>query len=64
MLTMKCGNRQITKAIGETNQEKKRKRTLEEKETYKFLEILKADHIKQTEMKEKKIQENKKTTLK
>ena len=34
---------------------RKKIRTLEEKETYKYLEILEVDSIKQVEMKEKQL---------
>ena len=51
MLIMKSGKRYMTKGMELPNQEKIR--TLEEKETYKYLEILEADIIKQEEMKEK-----------
>ena len=51
VLIMKSGKRQITEGIELPNQE--RNRTLEEKENYKYLEILEADTIKQAKMKEK-----------
>ena len=41
----------MTKGIEQLNQDKIR--TLEEKETYKYLGILEADDIKQVKMKEK-----------
>ena len=48
---MKSGKRQMTEGTELPNQE--RIRTPREKETYKYLEILKTDIIKQAEMKEK-----------
>ena len=48
---MRRGKRQITKEISLPNQENIRK--LGEKETYKYLEILEADTIKQVDTKEK-----------
>ena len=64
MLVMKSGKRHMTEGIEIPNQEKVR--TLGEKETYKYLEILEADIIKQMEMKEKikkrVSQKNQKTT--
>ena len=51
MLVMKNGKRHMTGGVKLPNQEKLR--TLEEKETYKYLGILEADTIKQVEMKEK-----------
>ena len=49
---MKSGKRHMTEIIKQPNQEKIR--TIGEKETYKYLEILGADTIKQVEMKERK----------
>ena len=60
---MKSGKRHMTDGIELPNQD--RIRTLEEKETYKYLGILEADTIKQVQMKDnpKRIsQENAKTT--
>ena len=51
ILIMKSGKRQIMEEIELTNQEKIR--TFGEKETYKYLVILKVDTIKQAEIKEK-----------
>ena len=51
MQVMKSGKRHLTDEIELLNQDKIR--TLEEKETYKYLGILEADTIKQVEMKEK-----------
>ena len=51
ILIMKSGKQQMTEGIELPNQEKIR--TLGEKETYKYLGILKADAIKYAEMKEK-----------
>ena len=51
MLVMKCGKRRLTDAMKLRHQDKIR--TLEEKETYKYLGILEADTIKQVEMKDK-----------
>ena len=51
MLVRKSGKRHLTYRMELTNQDKIR--TLEEKETYKYLGILEADTIKQVEMKEK-----------
>ena len=51
MLIMKSGKRHITNGMELPNQEKIR--TLEEKETYKYLRILEVNTIKQVEMKEK-----------
>ena len=48
---MKSGKRHMTEGIELLNQEKIR--TFGEKETYKYLEIVEADTIKQVEMKEK-----------
>ena len=48
---MKSGKRHLTDGIELPNQDKIR--TLEEKETYKYLGILEADTIKQVEIKEK-----------
>ena len=52
MLIMKSRKRQMMKGVALPNQEKKIK-MLEEKETYKYLEILEADIINKVEMKEK-----------
>ena len=57
MLIMKSGKRQMTEEIERRNQENIR--TLEEKETYKYLGILEVDTIKHAEIKEKN--EKKKT---
>ena len=51
ILTMKSRKRHMTEGIDQPKQEKIR--TLEEKESYKYLEILEVDTIKQVEMKEK-----------
>ena len=51
MLIRKSGKRQITDWNYLPNQDKNK--TLGEKETYKYLGILKADIIKDSEMKEK-----------
>ena len=51
LLIIKSGKRHITDGMELPNQDKIR--TLGEKETYKYLEILEADTIKQEEMKEK-----------
>ena len=51
MLVMKSGKRHLTDGMELPNQDKIR--TLGEKETYKYLGILKADTIKQVDMKEK-----------
>ena len=51
LLIMKNGKRHLTDGMELPNQEKIR--TLREKETYKYLGILKADTIKQQDMKEK-----------
>ena len=53
MLIMKSGKRHMAERMELVNQEKIR--TLGEKETYKCLGILKADTIKQAEIKEKNI---------
>ena len=55
MVIMKSGKRQMTDGVELPNQEKNR--TLGEKETNKYLEILEADKIKQVEMKEKIMKE-------
>ena len=49
VLIMKSGKRQIIEGIDVPNQE--RIRTLGKKENYKYLGILEAEAIKQTEMK-------------
>ena len=51
MLVMKSGKRHMTDGMELLNQDKIR--ALGEKETYKYLGILKADSIKQVEMKDK-----------
>ena len=51
MLVMISSKRHITDGMELPNQDKIR--TLEEKETYKYLGLLEADTIKQEEMKEK-----------
>ena len=51
MLIMKSGKQHLTGGMELPNQDKIR--TLEEKETYKYLGILKADTTKQVVMKEK-----------
>ena len=51
MLIMKSGKWQITEGM-ELPNKKKKIRTLGEKETYKYLEILEADTMKQVKMKE------------
>ena len=51
MLVMKMGKRNMTDGMEQPNQDKIR--TLRENETYKYLGILKADSIKQVEMKGK-----------
>ena len=51
MLIRRSGKRQIKKGIELSNQE--RIRTLGEKENYKYLGKLKADTIKQVEMRKK-----------
>ena len=51
MLVMKSGKRYFMDGMELPNHDKIR--TLEEKETYKYLEILEADTIKQENMKEK-----------
>ena len=50
MLIIESGKRQMTEGIEQSNQEKKR--TLGEKESYKYLGILEADTIKHAEKKE------------
>ena len=55
MLLMKSDKQHLTDAMELPSQDKIR--TLEEKETYKYLGILKADTIKQVEMKEKILKE-------
>ena len=52
MLLIKSGKQQITEGIELPNQEKIRMQV--EKETYKYLEILEVDTIKQVELKRKK----------
>ena len=49
LLIMKSGKRYTTEGVEQPNQEKIR--TLEEKETYKYLGILEANTIKQVEIK-------------
>ena len=49
MLLKKSGKRHLTNGMELSNQDKIR--TLEEKETYKYLGILEADTIKQVQMK-------------
>ena len=51
MLVMKSGKRHMTDEIELPNQDKIR--TLGENETYKYLDILETDTIKQVEMKDK-----------
>ena len=51
MLVMKSGKQQLTDGMELLNQDKIK--TLAENETYKYLGILKADTIKQVEMKDK-----------
>ena len=51
LLILKSGKRYLTDGIELPNQDKVR--TLAEKETYKYLGILKTDTIKQVEMKNK-----------
>ena len=51
LLVMKSGKRRLTDGMELSNQDKIR--TLGENETYKYLGILKADTIKQVEMKDK-----------
>ena len=51
MLVMKSGKRHLTDGLQLPNQNKIR--TLAENETYKYLGILKADTVKQVEMKDK-----------
>ena len=60
MLVMKSGKRHMTDGIELPNQD--RIRTLEEKESYKYLGILEADTIKQVQMKDMIRKENAKTT--
>ena len=48
---MKSGKRHLTEGMELRNQDKIR--TLREKETYKYFDILEADTIKQVEMREK-----------
>ena len=64
MQVMKSGKRHQANGMELPNQDKIR--TLREKETYKYLDILETNTIKQVEMKEKKIerisQENRKIT--
>ena len=50
MLVMKSGKRHMTDGIELPNQD--RMRTLEKKETYKYLRILEAETIKQVQMKD------------
>ena len=50
MLVMKSDNRHVTGRMERPNQDKSR--TPREKETYKYLDILEADTIKQMEMKD------------
>ena len=61
MLIIKSGKRQMTEGIELSNQKIK---TLGEKETYKYLGILEADTIKQTEIKENIKKEHLKRTRK
>ena len=51
MLIMKSGKRHLTDGMGLPSQDKIR--TLGEKETYKYLDVLEAETIKQVEMKDK-----------
>ena len=51
MLVMKSDKQHLTDGMELPNQDKIR--TLGEKETYKYLDILESDTIKQVEMKEK-----------
>ena len=51
MIVMKSGKRHLTDGMELPNQDKIR--TLAEKETYKYLDILEADTIKQVQMKDK-----------
>ena len=64
MLVMKSDKRHLTNRVELPNQDKIR--TLGEKKTYKYLDTLEADTIKQVEMKDKILknisQENDKTT--
>ena len=53
MLLMKSGKRHLTDGMELPNQDKIR--TFGEKETYKYLGILKADTIKQVEMKKQNL---------
>ena len=62
MLVMKSGKRHLTDGVELPNQDKIR--TLAENETYKYLGILKADTIKQVEMKNKIQKENLRKTRK
>ena len=62
MLIMKSGRRQMTEVIEQPN--KRKIRTLGEKETYKHFGILEADIIKYAEMKEKIKKRNFKRTIK
>ena len=62
MQIVKSGKRQMTEGIELLTLEKIR--TLEEKETYKYLCILEADTIKQAKMKEKNKKENHRRTRK
>ena len=52
MLEIKSNKRHLTDGMEQPNQDKIR--TLDEKETYKYWGVLKADTIKLVEMKEKK----------
>ena len=56
MFIMKSRKRHMTDGMEPPNQEKIR--TLEEKETYKYLGILVTDTIKQVEMKEKNLKKS------
>ena len=56
MLIMKSGKWHLMEGMELQNQEKIQ--TFEEKETYKYLEILEADTIKQEAMKKKKLGKN------
>ena len=56
MLIRKSGKRQMTEGKELPNQE--RMRTQGEKETYKYLGILKADTIKQKEIRKKKLKKS------
>ena len=62
MLVMKSGKQQLTEGMELLNQDKIK--TLAENETYKYLGILKADKIKQVEMKEKNQKEYPRRTRK